>query len=136
MPSQKTPKRRAREIQRIPILKIKNYLIVPIQIDLDDVSAASMQKDILKKIESTNARGVIIDISVLEMVDSYLGRIISETARMSSLMDAKVVISGMQPAVAITLIELGLELTEVYSSLNLEAAINLIENLINGKQNG
>lgn len=128
----RSPKRRSVEIQRVPILKIKNYLIVPIQIDLDDISAANLQRDILKKIDATGARGVIIDISVVEMVDSYLGRIIGETAKMASLMDAKVVISGMQPAVAITLLELGLELTGVYTALNLEGAINKIESILDG----
>jgi len=132
--SPKNPKKRSVEIQKIPILKIRNYLIVPIQIDLDDLSASRLQQDILKKIDATGARGVIIDISVVEMVDSYLGRILGETARMSALMDAAVVISGMQPAVAITLIELGLQLSEIYTALNLESAIDLIENLLNGKK--
>ena len=128
----KITRKRSVEIQRIPILKVKEYLIVPIQIDLDDLSASRLQGDILKKIDSTGAHGVIIDISVVEMVDSYLGRIIGETARMAALMDASVVISGMQPAVAITLIELGLELHEVYSALNLESAIDMLENRILG----
>jgi len=132
--SPKNPKKRSVEIQKIPILKIRDYLIVPIQIDLDDLSASRLQQDILKKIDATGARGVIIDISVVEMVDSYLGRILGETARMSALMDAAVVISGMQPAVAITLIELGLQLSEIYTALNLESAIDLIENLLNGKK--
>jgi len=133
-PTLKNPKKRSVEIQKIPILKIRNFLIVPIQIDLDDLSASRLQQDILKKIDITGARGVIIDISVVEMVDSYLGRILGETARMSALMDAKVVISGMQPAVAITLVELGLELSEIYTALNLETAIDLMEVLINGKK--
>ena len=126
---QKVP-RRTVDIQKIPILKIRDFLIVPIQVDLDDVSASNLQKGILYKIDSTGARGVIIDISVVEIVDSYLGRIIGETARMASLMDSKVVISGMQPAVAITLVELGLELVDVYTSLNLEAAIDQMDKLL------
>ncbi|MBC8278308.1 MAG: STAS domain-containing protein [FCB group bacterium] len=125
--------RRAIDNQKIPILKIRDFLIVPIQIDLDDISAYNLQKSILNKIESTGAHGVIIDISVVEMVDSYLGRIIGETARMASLMDARVVISGMQPAVSITLVELGLELNDVYTALNLECAIDLMDNLLQGR---
>ena len=125
--------RRAIDNQKIPILKIRDFLIVPIQIDLDDISAYNLQKGILNRIEATGAHGVIIDISVVEMVDSYLGRIIGETARMASLMDARVVISGMQPAVSITLVELGLELKEVYTALNLEYAIDLMDNLLQGR---
>lgn len=125
-------RRRAIDNQKIPILKIRDFLIVPIQIDLDDISAYNLQKGILNRIEATGAHGVIIDISVVEIVDSYLGRIIGETARMASLMDAKVVISGMQPAVSITLVELGLELKEVYTALNLEYAIDLMDNLLQG----
>ena len=126
--------RRNTSIQRIPILKIRDYLIVPIQVDLDDLSAAELQKDILRRIEKTSARGVIIDISVVEMVDSYLGRILGETARMAALMDARVVLCGMQPAVAITLVELGLNLEGVYTSLNLEGAIALMESVLGGKK--
>ena len=126
--------RRNTSIQRIPILKIRDYLIVPIQVDLDDLSAAELQKDILCRIEKTSARGVIIDISVVEMVDSYLGRILDETARMAALMDARVVLCGMQPAVAITLVELGLNLEGVYTSLNLEGAIALMESVLGGEK--
>lgn len=122
--------RRESVIQRIPILKIRNYLIIPIQIDLDDLSAAQLQKDILQKIDKTGAQGVIIDVSVVEMIDSYLGRILGETARMAALMDAKVVLCGMQPAVAITLVELGLSLEGVHSALNLEGAITMMENIL------
>ncbi|MBC8204957.1 STAS domain-containing protein [bacterium] len=116
--------------QKIPILKIKDYLIVPIQVDMDDRLALQLQMDILKQIEKCNSRGVIIDISVIDMVDSYLGRILGDTARMAGLMDARVVIAGMQPAVAITLVELGLGLEGVYTALNLEAAISLLEELL------
>jgi rsbT antagonist protein RsbS len=118
------------QIQRIPILKIKDFLLVPIQIDLDDLSAAQLQTDILRKIETTGARGVIIDISVVEIVDSYLGRVLGETAKMAALMDTKVILCGMQSAVAITLVELGLSLEGVYNALNLENAILQMENLL------
>jgi rsbT antagonist protein RsbS len=99
---------------------------------LDDLSAAQLQKDILKKLDSTGARGVIIDISVVEMVDSYLGRTLHETSRMAALMDAKVVLCGMQPAVAITLVELGLGLEGIFTALNLECAIVMMERILNG----
>jgi rsbT antagonist protein RsbS len=115
---------------RIPILKIKNYLVVPIQIDMDDATVASLQNDILRRVEETNASGVLIDISVIDMVDSYLGRMLGDTARMTNLMDAKVVLVGMQPAVAITLIELGLRLEGIHTALNMEMGIELLEKII------
>ncbi len=115
---------------QIPILKIKNFLIVPIQIDMDDVTVARLQEDILEQIEKTGATGVLIDISVLEMVDSYLGRMLGDTARMSSLMDAKVVLTGMRPEVAITLVELGLRLENIYTALDMESGVSLLESVI------
>ncbi len=115
---------------RIPILKIKNYLVVPIQVDMDDATINRLQKDILKQLETTGARGVLIDISVIEMVDSYLGRMFGDTARMARLMGAEVVVTGMQPAVAITLVELGLRLEGLHTALNMEKGIELLEDLI------
>jgi rsbT antagonist protein RsbS len=115
---------------RVPILKIKNYLIVPIQVDLDDNSAARLQHDILIRIEQTGARGVIIDISVLDMVDSYLGRLLGDTAQMASLMDAHVVLTGMQPQVALTLVELGLRLDNIFTALDMEGGIEVLESLL------
>jgi rsbT antagonist protein RsbS len=112
---------------RVPILKIKNTLIVPIQVDLDDRTVTSLQHDILTKIEDTGASGVIIDISVLDVVDSYLGRMLGDTALMAGLMDAKVVLSGMQPLVALTLVELGLNLNNIETALDMEQAIELID---------
>ena len=118
---------------RVPILKIRNVLIVPIQIDLDDLTASQLQHDILSRIEQTGATGVIIDISVLDMVDSYLGRMLGDTALMADLMDARVVLTGMQPQVAITLVELGLNLDNIYSSLNMESGLELLESLLEGE---
>ncbi len=115
---------------RVPILKIKNYLIVPIQVDLDDNAAARLQRDILIRIEQTGARGVIIDISVLDLVDSYLGRLLGDTAQMAELMDARVVLTGMQPPVALTLVELGLRLDNIYTALDMESGIELLESLL------
>jgi rsbT antagonist protein RsbS len=93
--------------KRIPIIKIGNFLIVSIQVDMHDKLAIQLQSQILEEIEKTGAKGVLIDISVLEMVDSFIGRMLSGMASMASIMDAAVVIVGMQPAVAITLVERG-----------------------------
>ncbi len=121
---------------RIPILKIKNYLVVPIQVDMDDETITGRQRDILQQIESTGAQGVLIDISILEMVDSYLGRMLGDTAKMARLIGAEVVITGMQPAVAITLVELGLRLEGLHTALNMENGINLLEKLIEKRSGG
>ena len=115
---------------RVPILKIKNVLIVPIQVDLDDNTASRLQHDILARIEKTGASGVIIDISVLDMVDSYLGRMLGDTAVMASLMDASVVLTGMQPQVALTLVELGLKLDTIHTALDMESGIELLDTLL------
>src|SRR5210317_662319 len=96
--------------KKIPIIKIRDFLIVSIQVDMHDKLAVQLQSQILQEIEKTGAKGVLIDISVLEMVDSFIGRMLSGMASMASIMDAAVVIVGMQPAVAITLVELGLEM--------------------------
>lgn len=115
---------------RIPILKIKDYLVVPIQVDMDDATITRLQTDILRKIEASNSKGVLIDVSILEMVDSYLGRMLGDTAKMANLMDATVVITGMQPQVAITLVELGLRLKGIHFALDMESGIELLENLL------
>jgi rsbT antagonist protein RsbS len=104
--------------KRIPIIKIGDYLIVSIQIDMHEI---------LEEIAKTGARGVLIDISVLEMVDSFIGRMLSGMASMASIMDAAVVIVGMQPAVAITLVELGLEMPGVDTALNMEKGMEMLE---------
>lgn len=114
---------------RVPILKIRDVLIVPIQIDLDDNTAARLQHDILTRIERTGASGVIIDISVLDMVDSYLGRMLGDTAVMATLMDASVVLTGMQPQVALTLVELGLKLDTIHTALDMESGIELLDSM-------
>jgi len=114
---------------RVPILKIRNILIVPIQVDLDDNSAARLQHDILERIEATGASGVIIDISVLDMVDSYLGRMLGDTAIMATMMDAEVVLTGMQPQVALTLVELGLKLDTIHTALDMESGIDLLDSM-------
>lgn len=116
--------------KKIPIIKIGPYLIVSIQVDMHDKLALQLQSQILEEIEKTGAKGVLIDISVLEMVDSFIGRMLSGMASMASIMDAAVVIVGMQPAVAITLVELGLEMPGVDTALNMERGMELLEKRI------
>ena len=113
--------------RRIPIIKIGDYLIVSIQVDMHDRMAIELQSQILKELSKTGAKGVLIDISVLEMVDSFIGRMLSGMASMAAIMDASVVIVGMQPAVAITLVELGLEMPKVETALNMEKGIEMLE---------
>lgn len=116
--------------KRIPIIKIGNFLIVSIQVDMHDKLAIQLQSQILEEIEKSGAKGVLIDISVLEMVDSFIGRMLSGMASMASIMDAAVVIVGMQPAVAITLVELGLEMPGVDTALNMEKGMEMLERRI------
>ena len=111
----------------IPILKLKEFLLVSIQVDLHDRMAEQLQYDILKRICETQAKGVLIDISTLEMVDSFIGRTLADTARMAETLDAKIVIVGMQPAVAITLVELGLSMGNVRTALNLDEGYELLQ---------
>ena len=111
---------------RIPILKVGRVLLVPIQIDMDDQTVLLLQESILTELERTGARGVLIDISMLEMVDSFIGRMLSDIAAMARIMDARTVVVGMQPAVAITLVELGLELNGVDTVLNVDEGIKLL----------
>lgn len=111
----------------IPILKLKDFLIVSIQTDLHDRMAEQLQYDILHRVSETDAKGVLIDISALEMVDSFIGRTLADTARMAETLDAVIVLVGMQPAVAITLVELGLSLGGVRTAINLDEAYELLE---------
>ena len=117
---------------RIPILKVGRVLIVPIQIDMDDQTAIQLQERILSELERTGARGVLIDISLLEMVDSFIGRMLSDIAAMARIMDARTVVVGMQPAVAITLVELGLELKGVETVLNVDEGFKLLRDEFDG----
>lgn len=113
-------------MERIPILKIGGLLLVSIQVDMHDRMAISLQEDLTKRIVDTRAHGVIIDISALEMVDSFIGRMLSNIAGMSKLLGADTVVAGMQPSVAITLVELGLSLKGVRTALSLERAMELL----------
>ena len=121
--------------KKIPIIKIRNYLIVSIQVDMHDKLAVQLQSQILNEIGKTGAKGILIDISVLEMVDSFIGRMLSGMASMASIMDAAVVIVGMQPAVAITLVELGLEMPGVDTALNMEKGMELLEKKLKSEEN-
>lgn len=108
-----------------------HFLLVTIQIDLYDRLAVNLEADLIQMVSKTEAKGVLIDISALSIVDSFMGRIIGNIANMSKILDAETVVVGMQPAVAITLIELGLELKGVYTALNVERGMKLLEEKIN-----
>jgi len=113
-------------VERIPILKMGEFLLVTIQVDMHDRLAMTLQEDLMTKIAANGARGVLIDISSLEMVDSFIGRMIGQTAAMSRVLDAQTVVVGMQPAVAITLVELGLALEGVRTALTVEKGMDLL----------
>ncbi|RFM26871.1 STAS domain-containing protein [Deminuibacter soli] len=117
-------------MDKIPILRFGHFLLVTIQVDLYDRLALNLESDLIQMVSKTQARGVLIDISALSIVDSFMGRIIGNIAGMSKIMDAQTVVVGMQPAVAITLIELGLELKGVYTALNVEKGMSLLQSKI------
>jgi len=112
--------------ERIPILHMSNFLLVTIQVDMHDRLALQLQDDLTTKIADTGAQGVLIDISSLEMVDSFIGRVLANISSMARVLDAKTVVVGMQPAVAITLVELGLSLDGVLTALNVEKGMKLL----------
>jgi rsbT antagonist protein RsbS len=117
-------------MDRIPILRMGQYLLVTIQIDLYDRLATNLESDLVQMVNKTGARGVLIDISALSIVDSFMGRILGNIGSMSKIMDAETVVVGMQPAIAITLIELGLELKGVHTALNVEKGMELLRRKI------
>ncbi|GAB4377878.1 MAG: STAS domain-containing protein [Elainellaceae cyanobacterium] len=114
-------------MERIPILQMGEFLLVTIQVDMHDRLAMTLQDDLTNRISETHANGVLIDISALEIVDSFIGRILGNIAKMSRVMDAETVVVGMQPAVAITLVELGLSLTGIRTALNVERGMALLQ---------
>ena len=114
------------ETERIPILKMGDLLLVTIQVDMHDRIAMRLQDDLTERIVSDHARGVLIDISSLEIVDSFIGRMLANIAAMSRVLDADTVVVGMRPAVAITLVELGLSLPDVRTALNVEQGMQLL----------
>ncbi|WP_058187041.1 STAS domain-containing protein [Terracidiphilus gabretensis] len=117
-------------MDRIPILKMGDCLLVTIQVDMHDQLAVSLQEDLTDQIAKHAARGVLIDISSLEIVDSFIGRMLANIAAMSRVLDAQTVLTGMQPAVAITLVELGMTLPGIRTALNVERGMELLRGYI------
>jgi rsbT antagonist protein RsbS len=117
-------------VDRVPILRLGDCLLVTVQVDMHDELAMTLQDDLTNKIVATKARGVLIDISALEMVDSFIGRMLGNIAAMSRILDAQTVVVGMQPAVAITLVELGLSLPGIRTALNVDAGLALLRNVL------
>ena len=113
-------------MDRIPILRMGRFLLVTIQVEMDDRIALNLQEDLTMQIEKTGARGVLIDISAVDTVDSFIGRMIGNISAMSLILDARTVVVGMQPAVAITLVQLGLTLPGVKTALNVERGMALL----------
>jgi len=118
-------------MQGIPILRMGEFLLVTIQVDMHDQLAMRLQDDLTNAIAKKNAKGVLIDISALDMVDSFIGRMIADISGMARILDAKTVLVGMQPAVAITLVELGLSLPGVATALNVERGMQLLRKSLN-----
>ena len=114
-------------MERVPVLKIGDILLVSIQIDMEDQVALQLQEDLAERIVATGCHGVIIDISALDIVDSFVGRMIGTISGLSRIMDAETVLVGMQPAVAITLVELGMTLPGVSTALNVERGMKLLQ---------
>jgi rsbT antagonist protein RsbS len=114
-------------MERIPILKMGRFLLITIQVDMHDRLAMALQDDLMNQIRKSGARGVLIDISALDVVDSFIGRMLANIAAMSRVLDAQTVVTGMRPAVAITLVELGLSLKGVRTALNVERGMELLQ---------
>ena len=121
-------------MERIPILKMGEFLLITIQVDMHDRLAMTLQNDVTDMIVKAHARGVMIDISMLDVVDSFIGRMLGSIASMSRILDAETVVVGMQPAVAITLVELGLSLTGVRTALNVDKGMELLRSSIERKE--
>lgn len=120
-------------MERIPILKMGDFLLVTIQVDMHDRLALTLQDDLTERIVATRARGVLIDISSLDMVDSFIGRVLGNIASMSRILDAETVVVGMRPAVAITLVELGLSLPGVRTALNVDKGMSMLRRSLPGE---
>jgi rsbT antagonist protein RsbS len=121
-------------MERIPILKMGEYLLITIQVDMHDRLAMALQEDLTTRITRESARGVLIDISSLEVVDSFIGRMLGSIAAMSRVLDAETVVVGMRPAVAITLVELGLSFKGVRTALNVEKGMDLLRAALDSGQ--
>lgn len=123
-------------MERIPILKMGDFLLVSIQVDMDDRLAISLQNHLTDRVVKHHARGVLLDISTLEMVDSFIGRLLGSVATMTRVLGAETVVVGMRPAVAITLVELGLSLGKLRTALNVEIGMELLGSLTNASTEG
>jgi rsbT antagonist protein RsbS len=123
-------------MEKIPILKMGPFLLVTIQIDLYDRLALNLESDLIRMVNKMSSRGVLIDISAVNIVDSFMGRILGNIASMSKILDAQTVVVGMQPAVAITLVELGLPLNGVRTALNVEKGMALLQSMIPPEDGG
>lgn len=121
-------------MDKIPILRMGQFLLVTIQVDMHDRLAMTLQDDLTNRISETGARGVLIDISSLEIVDSFIGRMLGNIAGMSRVLDAETVVVGMRPAVAITLVELGMSLAGVKTALNVDAGMELLQTSLDGNE--
>lgn len=114
-------------MERIPVIRIRDFLLVSIQVEMHDQLALSLEEDLTAAIVASKARGVLIDISALEIVDSFIGRVLANIAAVSRVLDAETIVVGMRPAVAITLVELGLSLRGVRTALHVDQAMELLE---------
>jgi rsbT antagonist protein RsbS len=121
-------------MEKVPILRMGEFLLVTIQIDMHDQLALKLQDDLSNAIQQNTSRGVLIDISSLEMVDSFIGRMVADISGMGRILGAETVLVGMQPAVAITLVELGLTLPGVATALNVERGMTLLRRKIDGAE--
>jgi len=121
-------------VERIPILKMGHYLLITIQVDMHDKLALTLQNDLTEQIVRNKSKGILIDISALEIVDSFIGRMLGIIASMSRLLDAETVVVGMQPAVAITLVELGLSMKGIRTALNVEKGMAVLENALGAER--
>jgi rsbT antagonist protein RsbS len=121
-------------MERIPILRMGGFLLVTIQVDMHDKLALTLQDDLTSRIAEVGAKGVLIDISSLEIVDSFIGRTLANIAAMARVLDAETVVVGMQPAVAITLVELGMSLPGIHTALNVESGMDFLQRSVAGYQ--
>lgn len=121
-------------MEKIPILRMGSYLLITIQVDLHDRLALTLQEDLAEKITSTGAKGVLIDISSLELVDSYIGRTLGNIASIAKILDAHTVVVGMQPAVAITLVELGVVMNGVRTALTVDRGMEMLRALVGNQE--
>ncbi|AXF57345.1 STAS domain-containing protein [Salicibibacter kimchii] len=117
---------------RIPILKLGKYLLISVQVELDDQTALQFQEDLLNRIHEEGSEGIVVDLTSVEMIDSYIAKVIGDVVEMSNLMGAKVVLTGIQPSVAITLVEMGITLSEVPTALNLEQGLEKLQQELEG----